>query len=260
MSSRSIRFRNECAAISAPRLVPHPTCTFPKKICCSERALLPAYLDAIRLSVLPMAIGLNPPCIFMGAISIAPKKKGLRGSGILPSPMRFISLVSDFRELSPPLPFDFLTRSLKIWGNILSGPAADPFGKDIIALYGSKSVTKNYPNFLGLELQIRLAEGAYTTIFDGYELKKEQFCHPKQQALFLPLHFLRRAYYLLALFSTRGHTEAGLKLGDGVLEVTRNLLETFLFIKELMLVVCLRPLLFGFFKKSRTTLEKLAVL
>ena len=72
LSSRSIRFRNECAAISAPRLVP-------------------AHLDAIRLSVLPMAIGLNPPPIFMRAISFAPKKKGLRGSGILPSPMRFIS-------------------------------------------------------------------------------------------------------------------------------------------------------------------------
>ena len=114
LSSRSIRFRNECAAISAPRLVPHPTCTFPKKFCRSERALLPAHLDAIRLSVLPMAIGLNPTSIFMRAMSLAPKKKGLSGSGILPSPMRFISLVSDFRKLSPSLPFDLLTRSLKI--------------------------------------------------------------------------------------------------------------------------------------------------
>ena len=111
--SRSIRFRNECAAISAPRLVPHPTCTFPKKFCRSERALLPAHLDAIRLSVLPMAIGLNPPSIFMRTISFAPKKKGLSGSGMLPLrfPMRFISLVSDFRKLSPALPFDLLTRS-----------------------------------------------------------------------------------------------------------------------------------------------------
>ena len=76
----------------------------------SERALLPAHLEAIRLSVLPMAIGLNPSTIFMRAISFAPKK-GLSGSGILPSPMRFISLVSDFRILSPALPFDLLTRS-----------------------------------------------------------------------------------------------------------------------------------------------------
>ena len=111
LSSRSIRFRNECAAVSAPRLVPHPTCTFPKKFCRSERALRPAHLDAIRLSVLPMAIGLNPPSIVMKAISFAPKKKGLRGSDILPSPMRFISLVSNFRKISPALPFDLLTRS-----------------------------------------------------------------------------------------------------------------------------------------------------
>ena len=111
LSSRSIRFRKDCAAISAPRLVPHPTCTFPKKFCRSERALLPAHLDAIRLSVLPMVIGLNPPSIFMRAISFAPKKKDLKGSGILPCPMRFISLVSDFRKLSPALPFDLRTRS-----------------------------------------------------------------------------------------------------------------------------------------------------
>ena len=91
LSSRSIRFRNECAAISDPRLVPHPTCTFPKKFCRSWRALLPAHLDALRLSGLPMAIGLNPPSIFMRAIRFVPKNKGLRGSGILPSPMRFIS-------------------------------------------------------------------------------------------------------------------------------------------------------------------------
>ena len=90
-------------------LAPHPTCSFPKKICRSERALLPAHLDAIRLSVLPMAIGLNPPSIFLRAISFAPKKKGLRDLGILPSPMRFISLVSDFRKLCPALPFDLLT-------------------------------------------------------------------------------------------------------------------------------------------------------
>ena len=88
LSSRSIRFQNQRAANSAPRLVPHPTCTFLKKFCCSERALLSAQLGAIRLSVLPMPIGIKPPSIFMSAISFAPKKKGLRDSGILPSPMR----------------------------------------------------------------------------------------------------------------------------------------------------------------------------
>ena len=105
-------------------------------------------------------IGLNPPSIFMRAISFAPKKKGLSGSGILPSPMRFISLVSDFRKLSPALPFDSLTRSLKFLGTFLSGPDADPFGKDNIALYRSKSFTKKLSIFLDLELQIWLAEGA----------------------------------------------------------------------------------------------------
>ena len=87
---------------------------FAKKFCLSEWALLPAQLKAIRLSVLPMAIGLNPPSIFMRAISFAPKKKGLRGTAILPSPIRFINLVSDCRKLSPAMPFDLLTRSLKI--------------------------------------------------------------------------------------------------------------------------------------------------
>ena len=123
---------------------------FQKKLCRSERALLPAHLDAMRLSVLPMTIGLNPPSILMRAKSFAPKKKGLRSSVILLSPMRFISLVSDFRKLSPALPlFDVLTRSLKIRGTILTGPAADPFGKDISALYRSKSVTKKLSRFSG---------------------------------------------------------------------------------------------------------------
>ena len=114
LSSRSTKYRNECAAVSAPHLVPHPTCRFPKKFCRSEGALLPAHSNAIHPSVLPMAIGHNPPSIFMRAISFVPKKKALRGSGILPSPMRFISLVGDFRKLSSALPFDLLTRSVKI--------------------------------------------------------------------------------------------------------------------------------------------------
>ena len=50
-------------------------CMFPKKFCRSERALPPAHLDATRLSVLPMAIGLNPPSIFLRAISFEPKKR-----------------------------------------------------------------------------------------------------------------------------------------------------------------------------------------
>ena len=90
-----------------------PVC-FRKKFCRSERALLSAHLSAISLSVLPMAIGLNPPTNFLRAIRFTPKKKGLRGSDILPSPMRFIRLVGGFRKLSPAMPFNLLTRSLKI--------------------------------------------------------------------------------------------------------------------------------------------------
>ena len=64
----------ECSAVSAPRLVPHPTCRFQKKICRSEEALFPAHLDAIRLLVLPMAVGLKAPSVFMRAIIVAPKR------------------------------------------------------------------------------------------------------------------------------------------------------------------------------------------
>ena len=53
-----------------------------------------------------MAIGLNTPSIVIKAMSFAPKKKDLRGSDILPFPMRFIRLVSNLRKLSPALPFD----------------------------------------------------------------------------------------------------------------------------------------------------------
>ena len=34
------------------------------------------------------------------------------GSGILPSPMKLINLVSDFRKLSPALPFDSPKKNL----------------------------------------------------------------------------------------------------------------------------------------------------
>ena len=71
-----------------------------------------------------------------------------------------------------------------------------------------------------------------------------------------PFFFLHRAYYLLSIFSARGHSKVGLKFGDGVLEVTRHLLVFFLFIKGLMLVHCLHPLLFGCSKKNKTEVKK----
>ena len=132
-----------------------------EKICRSERALLPAHLDAIRLSMLPMAIGLNSPSIFMWAISFPPKKKGLRGSGILPSQKRFISLVSDFRKLSPALPFDLLTRSLKnLSNNFCQDLLLIRSERTLLLCIGRNRLRKNYPNILDFELQIWLAEGA----------------------------------------------------------------------------------------------------
>ena len=56
--------------------------------------------------------------------------------------MKFISLVSDFGKLSLALSFGLPMRSLKIWGTILSEPAADLFVKEVIALYTSNLVTK----------------------------------------------------------------------------------------------------------------------
>ena len=79
---------------------------------------------------------------------------------------------------------------------------------------------------------------------------------PKQQAFSLLLFFLHQAYYLLALFSARDHSEACSKLGDGVLEVTRHLLE-FFFSKSSWLwsvgvhIFSVAP------KTTRTTLKKI---
>ena len=53
------------------------------------------------------------------------------GSGILPIPKKFISQFSDFKLLSPALPFDFLARSITVWRTILSRRAADPFGETL---------------------------------------------------------------------------------------------------------------------------------
>ena len=51
--------------------------------------------------------------------------------------------------MSPALPFDLLIRSLKTCVTILSVRAPEPFGKDIIALYTSITVTKNLSTFSG---------------------------------------------------------------------------------------------------------------
>ena len=123
---------------------------------------------------------------------------------------------------------------------------------------GRTHLRKNYLKFLDMELQIWLAKDAQTTIFDGYQLKKEQFCHPKQQSLSLLLYFLHRAFYILALFSARGHSEAGFKLGDRVLEMTCHRLDFFLSKHSCLWSVC-----YHFFmvapKKTETTLNKISL-
>ena len=94
-----------------------------------------------------MAIGRKPQSIFTRAISFAPKKKSLSCSGTLSSLIRFRSLVSDFKKMNLALPFELLSRSSKNLRTILSRPASEPFGKDIIALYTSNSVTKKLLTF-----------------------------------------------------------------------------------------------------------------
>ena len=124
-----------------------------------------------------------------------------------------------------------------------------------ISFSGANSFFQIKPSFKRFIIGYHILPTNWTTIFDSFQLKKEDFCHPKQQALSLPLYFLHRAYYLLAFFSARGHSEASLKFGAGDLKITHHLLEFFLFFKELMLVVCLRPFSSIASKKTRTTLK-----
>ena len=140
--------------VSIGRMEPHPTCTCPKKIFRSERALLPAHSGGIRFSLLPMVYPYEGD-------KLCAKKERLQGFGYFAISNEVISLVSDFRKLSPALPFDLLTKSLNIWGITLSGSAADPFGKDIIDLYRMNLVTKKLPEFSGFWAANWLAEGAF---------------------------------------------------------------------------------------------------
>ena len=129
------------------------------------RALLAADLDAMHLSLLPIEIGLKSPSSFTRAISFAQKKKSLSCFGTLPSPIRFRSLISGFKKLSPALPFDLLIRSLKICVKNFTGRAPEPFGTDIIALYTSITVTKNLSTFSGRGAFISALFGCYGTNF-----------------------------------------------------------------------------------------------
>ena len=92
-----------------------------------------------------MAIGHKPPSILTRAINFALKKKGL--SCPVPSPIRFRSLVSDFRKMSPALPFDLLIRFLKFWGTIFFGQALEPFEKTLMLSTPGTQLRKNYRCF-----------------------------------------------------------------------------------------------------------------
>ena len=91
-----------------------------------------------------MAIGHKPPSILTRAINFALKKKGLSCLGTLPSPIRFRSLASDFRKMSPALPFDLLIRFLKFWGTIFSGQALEPFEKTLMLSTPGTQLRKNF--------------------------------------------------------------------------------------------------------------------
>ena len=70
-----------------------------KFFCRFARALLPAHLNAIRLSVLPLTIGRKQSFFYEGYKFCS--NKNLKFSGTLPSPIKFRSLVGYFKKLSP---------------------------------------------------------------------------------------------------------------------------------------------------------------
>ena len=128
--SFSVSFRKTCAAISARRLVPQPNCVPWKSIrCWSSVTKELTHFVHIRRSVFPTAIGRTPPSFFRRSISLAPKKKGLNHTGILPSKTIFSTLVSFWRNSLPTGPLLFAMRSLYDWGTSRLGPPADPEGR-----------------------------------------------------------------------------------------------------------------------------------
>ena len=88
----------------------------------------------------PTAIGLTPPSFFAKATRDAPKKKGCTALGVLPWT---ITLIRDVRALSkagPPPCADAPIMSLRCCGERPSGPPAEPFGKDQIAVATASSM------------------------------------------------------------------------------------------------------------------------
>ena len=93
------------------------------------------------------------------------KMKSLSCLGTLPSPIRFRSLLFEFKKLSHQLPFDLLVSSLKTWRTILSGPAPEPFGKDETAFYISNSGTEKLSTLSGFGAFISAVFGCLDTNF-----------------------------------------------------------------------------------------------
>ena len=131
--SFSMRFRETCAAISAPQLVPKPNCVQWKSVRRWSVAKELTHFEHIGRSLFPTAIGRTPPSFFRRPISLAPKKKGLNPTGILPSKTIFSTLVSFWRNSLPKGPLLFAMRSLYNWGTSRLGPPDNPEGNELIA-------------------------------------------------------------------------------------------------------------------------------
>ena len=116
--SFSMRFRETCAAISAPQLVPKPNCVPWKSVRRWSVAKELTHFEHIGRSLFPTAIGRTPPSFFRRPISLAPKKKGLNPTGILPSKTIFSTLVSFWRNSFPKGPLLFAMRSLYNWAQV----------------------------------------------------------------------------------------------------------------------------------------------
>ena len=129
----SMRFRKTCAAISVPRLVPQPNCVPWKSIRRWSVAKELTHFEHIRRSVFPTTIGRTPPSFFRRPISLAPKKKGLNPTGILPSKTKISTLVSFWRNSLPIGPLHFAMRSSYNWGTSRLGLPDYPEGKELIA-------------------------------------------------------------------------------------------------------------------------------
>ena len=89
----------------------------------------PAILATKHLRVHPTAIGRIP----QSSSPVPPKKKGRTSTGVRPSSTSVQKAIkAEMREKSLPHPQHSLACLLRCCGRNLSGPPAEPFGKDLI--------------------------------------------------------------------------------------------------------------------------------